>query len=287
LTTRAPLVIAPSMNIAMLEAAAVERNFARLREDGAIVLHGVPSQEVAEAPSMRTTWTGAAAAPGEVAATIDALRAAGVLRRARTDVASASSWDAMYRAVAGGVTRSDGLPLAPWVADTCDDDIAALLGDAGASTRLLDIGTGLGQIARHAAQRGYRVTATDISDVGLRLARQRALRELDIVWLRDDICATALINDYDVIVDRATLHTLPRGRVHAWAASVQRLLAPGGRLILKTHRDGVPNVTSGWTPDAIAALLPQLELVSASDAELPGVMGPAPVPSVLALFRRR
>ncbi len=290
LTTRAPLVLAPSMNLAMLEAAAVERNFEKLQADGAIVLHGVPSQEVAEAPATRTTWTGAAAAPGEVAATIDALRTAGVLRHVRV-VGDPSSWDAIYRAVAGGVARSDGLPLAPWVADACDDDIAALIGGSGGGRgggrRLLDIGTGLGQVARYAAERGYRVTATDISEVGLRLARDRAARELDIVWLRDDICASSLINAYDVIVDRATLHTLSRSRVHAWAATVQRLLAPGGRLVVKTHREGVPNVTSGWTPDAITTLLPQLELVSASDAELPGITGPAPVASVLAQFQRR
>jgi phosphopantothenoylcysteine decarboxylase/phosphopantothenate--cysteine ligase len=76
LTTRAPVVVAPSMNLAMLDAPAVQRNLAQLRADGVVVLHGVPSQEVAEAPSARTSITGAAAAPGEVAATVDCLRAA-------------------------------------------------------------------------------------------------------------------------------------------------------------------------------------------------------------------
>lgn len=288
LTTRAAVVVAPSMNFAMLEAPAVQRNLAQLRADGITVLHGVPSQEVAEAPTARTAVTGAAAAPAEVAATIDALRMAGVLgRRAPLGAGTSASWDAVYRAAAAGAVRSDGLPLVPWVQDTCDADIATLLGAAGDGRRLLDVGTGLGQVARHAAQHGYRVTATDISEVALRAAREHAGRTLDITWLRDDICASGLVSEYDVIVDRATLHTLPRGRVHAWAAAMQRLLAPGGRLVVKTHREGVPNVTAGWTADAIAARLPRLAVVSAIDAELPGITGPAPVPSVLVELVRR
>ena len=296
LTTRAPVVVAPSMNIAMLEAPAVQRNLELLRADGVVVLHGVPSQEVADAPATRSSVTGAAAAPGEVAATIDALRAAGMLRRREAArAASPSTWDAVYRTAAGGALRSDGLPLVPWASDACDADIAAVLAgqraadsvaaNAGVRSRaLLDVGCGLGQVARHALALGYRVTATDVSVVALELA---AAAEPAITWLRDDICASALVGIYDVIVDRATLHTLPRARVHGWATSLRRLLAPGGVVIVKTHRDGIANVTTGWRGDAIAALLPDLELVSAQDAELPGITTPTPIPSTLVLLRRR
>ncbi len=285
LTTRAPVVVAPSMNIAMLEASAVQRNLEQLRADGVVVLHGVPSQEVADAPSARSTVTGAAAAPGEVAATVDCLRAAGALpRREAVRAVSASTWDAVYRTAAGGASRSDGLPLVPWASDACDADIAAALVAHGASRgSLLDVGCGLGQVARHALTLGYRVTATDVSVAALQLA---AAMEPAITWLRDDICASALVGGHDVIVDRATLHTLPRARVHAWAASMRRLLAPGGALIVKAHRDGIANVTTGWSGEAIAALLPELQLVSAQDAELPGVTTPAPIPSTLAVLRR-
>jgi 3-polyprenyl-4-hydroxybenzoate decarboxylase len=81
LTTRAPVVIAPSMNAAMLEAPAVQDNLARLRDHGHAIVACVPSEEVAEAPATRTPLAGAAPSPGELVTTLEALRAAGVLRR--------------------------------------------------------------------------------------------------------------------------------------------------------------------------------------------------------------
>jgi SAM-dependent methyltransferase len=177
------------------------------------------------------------------------------------------------------------LPLVPWASDSCDADIAALLSPDvdGWQGRLLDVGTGLGQVARHAASLGFRVTATDISEVALRLARDLSR---DVTYLRDDICSSALVSEYDVIVDRATLHTLPRARLHAWVATMRRLLASNGILIVKAHRDGVPNVTTGWTADAIAALFAGWERLAAHNAELPGITSPAPIASVLVALRR-
>lgn len=276
LTTRGAVVLAPSMNLAMLEAPAVQRNLDQLRDDGFIVLHGVPSQEVADAPSARASVGGAAPAPGEVVTTIDSLRHAGALRRRDDDPARAKAWDRAYRDA-----------LVPWASDACDADIAsALVEHAGKQRRLLDIGCGLGQIARHAADAGHRVVATDISDAALASAREHA-GERDIVWLRDDICATALAGPFDVIVDRATLHALPRPRAHAWAAAIRKLAAPGATLIVKAHRAGVPDVTTGWSAADLAALLPELAVVAERDAELPGIANDRPIPSTLVVLRRR
>src|SRR5690606_40960211 len=65
------------------------------------------------APGARTALGGAAPAPGEVAATLDALRAAGLLAARHPDPTSAAAWNAAYRR-----------PLVPWAADACDADIA-------------------------------------------------------------------------------------------------------------------------------------------------------------------
>jgi SAM-dependent methyltransferase/3-polyprenyl-4-hydroxybenzoate decarboxylase len=280
LTTRGAVALAPSMNIDMLEAPAVQRNLAKLRDDGFTILHGVPSQEVADAPTARTSVGGSAPAAVEVAATLDALRKAGVLRR-RDDRerTSPAAWDAAYRQ-----------QLVPWAVDACDADIALVLAEhaapQGGPRRLLDVGCGLGQIARHAVDAGYRVVATDLADTALASARAAAGAR-DITWLRDDICATALLGPFDVIVDRATLHTLPPVRAQAWAAAIRKLTAPGATVIVKAHRDGVAGVTTGYTTADIAALLPELAVISERDGELPGVTDDKPIAATLVVLRRR
>jgi SAM-dependent methyltransferase/3-polyprenyl-4-hydroxybenzoate decarboxylase len=283
LTTRAPVVIAPSMNIDMLESASVQRNLDTLRNDGFMILHGVPSQEVADAPTTRASIGGSAPAASEVAWLLDTLRRAGALRRRDHDRASAPAWDTAYRH-----------QLVPWATDACDADLAMALAEhappltgssRAASRAFLDVGCGLGQVARHAADAGYRVVATDFSEPALASARANAGAR-DIVWLRDDICATTLVGPFDVIVDRATLHTLPRSRAFAWAASVRKLAAPGATLIVKAHRDGVPNVTRGYSVAELSELLPDFVLITERDAELPGITDDKPIASKLFVLRK-
>jgi SAM-dependent methyltransferase len=184
-------------------------------------------------------------------------------------------WDAAYRAA-----------HVPWASETIDADLgAALATHAPPPGRLLDLGCGLGQIARHAARSGYRVVATDSSDVALAAARARAGAD-DIVWVRDDVCGSALHGTFDVIVDRATLHVLPAQRASAWAATIVRLLAPGGVAIIKCHRDGIAGATTSWSEERLAQLLPELAIIETRAAELPGLVDATPVPSLLIVAQR-
>jgi len=200
------------------------------------------------------------------------LLAAGVLRRPGPHRA----WDAAYRE-----------PLVPWANDACDRDLAdALAAHVPPRRRLLDVGCGLGQVARHAAALGHRVVAIDVSDVALAAARARDV-DGAVVWLRDDICASALGGPFDAFVDRATLHALPRERAAAWARAIDRLAARDAVVIVKCHVDGVPGATTGWSAAALAALLPAFALVADQPAELPGVRDPSPIPARLIVLRRR
>ncbi|HSN26110.1 MAG TPA: flavoprotein [Kofleriaceae bacterium] len=260
LTTRAPVVLVPSMNGEMMAAAAVERNLEQLRGDGFAIVHGVPSEEAADAPAVRREVAAAAPAPGEAAATIDAL-AEMLAKEARPTKA----WDAAYRRA-----------LVPWASEACDADVAAaLVHHAPPPGRLLDVGCGLGQVARHAAGLGYRVVATDVSEVALSRARRERGGD-EVVWVRDDICASALVGPFDVIVDRAVMHVLPAARVGAWAAAIRRVAAPHATVIVKAHADKAARV----------AKLTGFQVVEEIDGELPGIVDATPIASRLVVLRR-
>jgi SAM-dependent methyltransferase/3-polyprenyl-4-hydroxybenzoate decarboxylase len=276
-TTRAPVVVVPSMNLDMIDAPAVARNLAQLRSDGRAIVHGVPSLEAADAPAARRTAAAAAPPPHEVAAALDALLGARVLLRrdGTADRGSPRAWDAAYRA-------SDAAAAAVLDAPADADIVAALAQHAPPPARLLDVGCGVGAIARHAAAAGYRVVGADISDAALGLARARD-RDDAVVWLRDDACASALAGPFDVVVDRGVLHVLPRDRAAAWGASIARL---GARtVIVKAHRDALAGATTGWTAAAIASLLPGYAVVEERATTLPHPRSHDDAPAVLAVLR--
>lgn len=280
LTTRAPVVLCPAMNPAMAEAPAVARNLDQLRADGFAIVHGPPALEVAEAPALRAPVGSGAPPPGEVAAMLDALLTARALPRRTTPAATpaiGAEWDAVYAGDDGRL---------PWITDDCDPDLAAALAaHAPPPGPLLDAGCGLGQVARHAAAAGYQVVAADVSDAALALARRRPSRP-GIVWLRDDLAASALAGGFAVVVDRACLHTLPRARHVAWAAAMRRLVDPGGVLIVKTHRPGAPYATAAFTPESLSALLAGFTPISIAESTIPGARVATPAPAWLGIFRR-
>lgn len=284
LTTRAPVVVCPAMNPAMAEAPAAARNLDQLRADGFAIVHGPPALEVAEAPALRAPVGSGAPPPGEVAATLDALLTAAALPRraaATAPPATGAEWDGVY----AGLTAAGDDGRLPWVTDECDPDlVAALAAHAPPPGTLLDAGCGLGQVARHAAAAGYQVVAADVSEAALALARRHA--STGIVWLRDDLAASALAGGFAVVVDRACLHTLPRARHVAWAAAMRRLVDPGGVLVVKTHRPGAPYATAAFTPEALTALLAGFTPIAITESTIPGTRVATPAQAWLGVFRR-
>jgi phosphopantothenoylcysteine decarboxylase/phosphopantothenate--cysteine ligase len=65
-STRAPIVVVPSMNRAMIESPQVTRNLSLLREDGLYLVHGVPGEELAHAPGARAPMSGAMPHPSAI-----------------------------------------------------------------------------------------------------------------------------------------------------------------------------------------------------------------------------
>ncbi len=170
------------------------------------------------------------------------------VRRSRGD---AQSWDARYGEHAG---MWSGAPNGSLVVEV--EDMAP--------GRALDVGCGEGGDAIWLAQRGWRVTAVDISDVAVERGRRAAeAAGVEVEWRCDDLLeAPPESQSYDLVSIQ-----YPALLATAGAGAVQRLfdaVAPGGTLLAVGHdlADHHHAKERGFDPadyigvDAMAALLP-------------------------------
>jgi hypothetical protein len=271
LATRAPVVVAPAMNPAMLEEAAVQRNLEQLRDDGFYVIPTGPAREVAEPPAVRTINHGGAPGGERTAALALAVLASARRERPRRAV----DWDEIHASTAEAFEP------------TADAELLALVREhAPPPGLLLDAGTGLGRLACDACDAGYAVVATDRSVIALARARAAA-RDRPITWLVDDVTASALQARFAVVVDRGCLHWLDEADAVGWAATVVRLVAPGGLVVVKVDAATAPahRATRRWTAAQLVELTGgALAAVATVDGSLPAVAGP--IPAVTHVLRR-
>lgn len=144
-------------------------------------------------------------------------------------------WNAVYREPNGAPTQPNQLLV---------DTVAGR--PAG---RALDIGTGQGRNALFLASKGWRVTGIDISDEGLRQAREAAAaRGLTIETVDADVAS------WDYGVDQWDLAALiymdcdPK-----LVGSLRKSLKPGGLVVSERfHRDAMPAL--GTDPQQLAGL---------------------------------
>ncbi|MDQ2996812.1 MAG: class I SAM-dependent methyltransferase [Chloroflexota bacterium] len=144
----------------------------------------------------------------------------------------------------------------------------------------LDLGTGPGTQASQLAQRGFDVTAVDISEAAIRRARDTAVAHgLAISWQQDDILATRLAGQFDLIFDRGCFHVLPAERRQEYISTVASLLKPGAYFFLKCFSQLQPG-TQGphrFTPELIRGLFGrQLQVRSVEETVYQGTLDPLP-----------
>ncbi|MFI2349985.1 class I SAM-dependent methyltransferase [Streptomyces sp. NPDC019443] len=127
------------------------------------------------------------------------------------------------------------------------------LAGVGAGTQLLEIGAGSGELAIRAARRGARVLTVTLSRQQQELVRRR-VREAGLehrvtVLLRD---YRMVLGRYDAIVSVEMIEAVGQEHWPQYFMTLDRLLAPGGRVALQTitmphERPAASRSTYAWT----------------------------------------
>lgn len=123
----------------------------------------------------------------------------------------------------------------PWFNPDLDADLEQALTKLNLHTGTAwDLGTGPGTQAMALAERGFQVTATDISDTAIQKAQGIATeKKLNISWKQDDILNSNLDQQFNLVFDRGCFHVLPPERRQDYVRVVASLIQPGGYLFLK------------------------------------------------------
>ncbi|GAA1115022.1 cyclopropane-fatty-acyl-phospholipid synthase family protein [Kitasatospora arboriphila] len=135
-------------------------------------------------------------------------------------------------------TTPSGAPLATWddlpQAQHRKIDLLLDLAAVGPGSRVLEIGTGWGELALRAAARGARVTSLTLSEEQLALARRRIARAglADRAEVR--LCDyRAAEGQYDAVVSVEMIEAVGRQFWPEYFRTIDRVLAPGGRAALQ------------------------------------------------------
>jgi SAM-dependent methyltransferase len=172
-----------------------------------------------------------------------------------------------------------------------------LVGEAAdlAPAQALDLACGAGRNAVWLAERGWRVTAVDFSDVALTMARDlAAARGVEVEWIHADVVTWAPPADGYDLVCVLYLQLPPPERRAALAHAVDAV-RPGGTLLVVGH--DLLNLTEGWggptkadvlfTPDDIIGAIDGLEVEKAERVRRPVADGGVLHEAIDALVRAR
>ena|ERR687885_144741 len=136
-------------------------------------------------------------------------------------------WEQLY--------RNQDVESMPWFNPELDLDLDEALTNLNIQTgTALDLGTGPGTQAMALAERGFEVTATDLSETAIEKALAKAKEKgLDICFRQDDILNSKLDQKFDFVLDRGCFHVFPPEQRQNYIRVVDSLIKPKGYLFLK------------------------------------------------------
>ena len=146
------------------------------------------------------------------------------------------SWEETYRKIHPSEL--------PWNAGMVDADLRDLLETVSVPPgKAYDLGCGPGNDAAYLTQQGWKVTAVDIADSAIALARDTARKagvEGKIKFLVADVLTLKKTKDAQLVHDRGCFHTLPSKYWEDYCRTVAGLLTKGGILTLKVFSFKMP-----------------------------------------------
>lgn len=169
----------------------------------------------------------------------------------------------------------------PWFNPDLDPDLEQALTTLNLHAgTALDLGTGPGTQAIALAERGFQVTATDLSDTAVRQALDKAKEKgLDISLTQDDILNSHLNQEFDFIFDRGCFHVLPPEQRQDYVRVVERLIKSKGYLFLKcfSHLETSESGPYRFTPEQIKEIFSsRFNVYSVEETVYQGTLDPLP-----------
>lgn len=182
-------------------------------------------------------------------------------------------WEKLY--------QDQNVESMPWFNPTLDPDLDQALTKLNLhSSTALDLGTGPGTQAIALAQRGFKVTASDLSSTAIEKAQAIAKEKgLDISWRQDDILNSHLDQKFDFVLDRGCFHVLPPERRPDYVRVVDSLIKPNGYLFLKcfSHLETREGGPYRFTSEEIKEIFgSRFNVISVEDTVYQGTLDPLP-----------
>jgi SAM-dependent methyltransferase len=186
-------------------------------------------------------------------------------------------WDDLY--------KKQSVETMPWYNDSLDLDLERELNSLNLQKgKFLDLGTGPATQAKRLFERGFDVTASDISETAIRLASHRFNKDSDkkINFVVDDILKTKFKeSEFNYIFDRGCFHVLPMSsRIH-YVAQIKKILIENGIFFLKCFSDKEPPRNPGpyrFSADQIKDLFEREDFIiqNIRDTVYQGTLNPLP-----------